>query len=208
MLFSVQPNSHFDNSVSALTITGSGQLDLANNHLFINYGSGADPKASIVAWIKSGFAAGSWNGAGIISTSAPTRMSGHYGLGFADSTDAGNPAGLASSGQIEIKYTLLGDANLDGTVNVADFNALAAHFNSTSQLWSSGDFNYDGIVNAEDFDAIARNYGQVMSSPALGTLGSGDLGRAVPEPTALAALGVVVSLGRRRRARERFGCHS
>jgi hypothetical protein len=34
-----------------------------------------------------------------------------------------------TSGQIEVMYTLLGDANLDGLVNAADFNELAAKFN-------------------------------------------------------------------------------
>ncbi len=38
-----------------------------------------------------------------------------------------NVAGL-SRGEIELKYTLLGDANLDGTVNGSDFSALSANF--------------------------------------------------------------------------------
>jgi hypothetical protein len=49
---------------------------------------------------------------GITSSAAQTNST-SYGIGYADFADANNPAGL-SSGQIEIKYTLLGDANLDG----------------------------------------------------------------------------------------------
>ena len=47
----------------------------------------------------------------------------------------------------------------------------------TGALWSQGDFNYDGTVNALDFGILASNFGQVMSSPAMGTL--------VPEPMAM-----------------------
>ena len=66
---------------------------------------------------------------------------------------------------------LPGDANLDGVVNVADFNALAGHFNASGQSWLAGDFNGDGKVNASDFDLLAANYGQSdLSAPPLGLL--------------------------------------
>ena len=58
-----------------------------------------------------------------MSTAAQSNA-GSYGIGYADSADPGNPAGL-SSGQIEIAYTLLGDANLDYKVNGTDFNLMA-----------------------------------------------------------------------------------
>jgi hypothetical protein len=162
-LFSVAPNSGFANSVSSLAITGSGQLDLANNHMFINYTAGADPIASIAAWIKSGYSGGTWNGAGIISTTAQSNAA-SYGIGYADSEDPGNPAGLAASDQIEIKYTLLGDANLDGKVNGTDFNIMAANFNqAVTNGWDEGDFNYDGKVNGNDFVLLAANFNQFAS---------------------------------------------
>jgi len=37
--------------------------------------------------------------------------------------------------------TRVGDANLDGTVNLQDFNRVASNFGSSSGLWSCGDFN-------------------------------------------------------------------
>ena len=82
-------------SQGALSITATGKLDITNNHLFINYGSGADPIASIAAMIKSGFNGGAWNGTGIESSAAAAN-SGSYGIGYADSADPGNPAGLSS----------------------------------------------------------------------------------------------------------------
>ena len=91
----------------------------------------------------------------------------NYGIGYADASDSGNPAGLAA-GQIEIMYTLLGDANLDGKVNGSDFNLMATNFNqSVTAGWDKGDFNYDGEVNGDDF------VGQLQPQ----FLGAGDLVR-------------------------------
>jgi len=147
---------------SSIAISSAGELDLSNNHFFINYGSGPDPIASIAGYIKSGFSGGTWTGTGITSSTAQTNST-SYGIGYADFADANNPAGL-SSGQIEVKYTLLGDANLDGKVNGIDFNLLAANFNqSVTDGWDKGDFNYDGKVNGIDFNLLAENFNQAAS---------------------------------------------
>ena len=88
--------------------------DLNNNHIIINYGTGADPIASIKAMITSGYASGAWTGTGIMSTAAQSNSGSPMAHRVVTPIrlDPGNPAGL-SSGQIEIMYTLLGDANLD-----------------------------------------------------------------------------------------------
>jgi hypothetical protein len=153
-----------DNTLNTLTING-GQLDLTNTHLFIDYGSGPEPIASIAAWIASGYAGGAWTGPGIMSTTAPSNP--NYGIGYADSADPGNPAGLPS-GTIEIKYTLLGDANLDGVVNALDFGILAANFNKGVTGWDKGDFNYDNVVSAIDFGELAANFNKGASGAAIG----------------------------------------
>jgi hypothetical protein len=70
---------------------------------------------------------------------------------------------------------MLGDTNLDGSVNAADFVALANHFNKSSAVWSDGDVNYDGVVNAIDFNVIAANYGQTLADAP-------PQSRPVPEP--------------------------
>lgn len=47
---------------------------------------------------------------------------------------------------------LLGDANLDGAVDVSDFNAWNASKFTTTAAWCSGDFNADGVVDVADFN--------------------------------------------------------
>jgi hypothetical protein len=100
-----------------------------------------------------------------MSTTAQAN-SGSYGIGYADSADPGNPADLPS-GTIEIMYTLLGDANLDGKVNGADFTLMAANFNQSGKSWDEGDFNYDGKVNGEDFVLLADNFNQFASQSSV-----------------------------------------
>lgn len=145
-------------------LSDGGTLNLQDNTLLINYGSGPDPIASIRASIISGYAGGSWTGPGIISTAAQANA-GSYGLGYADSADPGNPAALAS-GTIEIMYTLLGDANLDGKVNGTDFNILAANFKTGGDSWDEGDFNYDGSVNGTDFNELSANINRQSDAAA------------------------------------------
>ena len=192
-------------SITSLAINGTGQLDINNNHIIINYGAGADPIASIAAMIKSGFNAGAWTGPGIMSTTAQTN-GGSYGIGYADSADPGNPAGLAS-GQIEVEYTLLGDANLDGAVNGSDFAILATNFNKAVSGWDQGDFNYDGAANGADFALLATNFNkgasQAADSAAVDAFASANgLLTSVPEPASLGLLllGATSLVGRRRRS--------
>ena len=150
--------------MTSLSIAGNGVLDVNNNHVIITYGS-SDPFSTIAGYVKSGYNGGGWNGLGIISTAARTPTNGLlYGVGYADGAD-GVVSGLAS-GQIEVKYTLLGDANLDGLVNAADFTILAANFNQPVTGWDQGDFNYDGLVNAADFTDLAANFNQSVSGAA------------------------------------------
>ncbi len=185
--------------VDSLAITGSGTLDINNNHIYINYGSGSDPIASIAALLKSGYNGGAWNGTGIISSAAANHA---YGLGYADGKDS-IVAGL-SSGQIELKYTLLGDANLDGAVNGSDFSILAANFGLGVTNWDQGNFLFTSSVNGSDFSALAENFGQGDNDAdadvipgdwaALDAFANANgLTADVPEPVSAALLGLCSS---------------
>ncbi len=53
---------------------------------------------------------------------------------------------------------VLGDADLDGAVDVSDLNALAQNWLGTPNAWQFGDFNADGIVNAGDLNKLGQNW--------------------------------------------------
>jgi hypothetical protein len=150
-------------TISSLMIAGTGALDLANNELIVNYGSNSDPISSIGGYLKSGFNGGGWNGSGIFSSAAAANS--RYGLGYADGAD-GVVTGLPS-GAIEIKYTLVGDADLDGSVTGSDFTALLIHLGKAVSGWDKGDFLYTGAVTGSDFTALVGNLGKTASGAAV-----------------------------------------
>jgi autotransporter-associated beta strand protein len=198
-------------TLSSLTIATGGTLDLTNNHLIINF-TGADPISTIRGYLTSGFAGGAWNGTGI-DTSAPTAG---YGLGYADGSD-GVVSGL-SSGQIEVKYTLLGDANLDGVVSGTDFSILVSNLGKSVNAWDKGDFDYDGVVSGSDFSLLVTNLGKQANGADV-SLPAGDLAAIdafaaanglmadVPEPTcgALLLMTMVGAMSRRKRSSRACG---
>jgi autotransporter-associated beta strand protein len=184
-----------------LSIAPNSALDITNNHVIINYGSGPDPIASIATMLANGYNGGSWNGLGGITSSSAASNPG-YGVGYADSADLGNPAGLAS-GTLEVAFTLLGDANLDHAVNGVDFGILAANFNKGITGWDKGDFNYDNAVNGVDFGLLAANFNKGASAADTAALiafaEANGLMADVPEPASigLVALGIGALAGRR-----------
>lgn len=95
-----------------------------------------------------------------------------------------------------------GDANLDGVVNLQDFNVLAANFGSSSANWLTGDFNGDGLVNLADFNILAANFGVTASAAGGPTPEDWSvLAAVVPEPSmlGLAVVPVLAAQLRRRR---------
>ncbi len=75
---------------------------------------------------------------------------------------------------------LMGDANLDGTVNASDLNMLGIRWQQEEALWSAGDFNADGTVNAGDLNKLGLSW--QMSIPTAASAES------VPEPAAITLL--------------------
>ena len=201
-------------SVGSLNITGNSTFDISDNKLYIDYGSGSDPMSTIYTYLKNGYNNGNWNGTGGIITSAPLTYGGFkYSLGFADgANDHGVVAGLAS-GQIELMYTLVGDATLAGQVTGTDLTIVAINFNQPVTGWDQGDFNYGTLVSGADLTLLAENFNQeVSNSASAGDVAALDAFAAanrvslptssssVPEP-ASAALLLMAGLGIRRRRR-------
>jgi hypothetical protein len=197
-------------NITSLSITGNGTLDIGNNRILIDYTTGHDPIASIEQWIHNGYYDAPGTAPSIISSDVipDDASSGYsYGIGYADGAD-GVVAGLPS-GEIEIMFTLLGDANLDGTVNAEDYTPFSHNIGQSGMYWDDGDFNYDGTVNSEDYTPFSHNIGQTaaLAASETGTLNSplelsnGISLTNVPEPASLglAAIAGFGLLARRRR---------
>jgi hypothetical protein len=162
-------------------------LDIGRSTLFISY-SGSDPLAAIQGYLKGGYNGGAWNGTpttttGVITSSAVQGNSNHNtAVGYADSADGQGINTVANT--IELKYTLYGDANLDGSVNTIDLQRLLFAFN-TSGAWDQGDFNYDGVVNTVDLQGLLFNFNTSVGNQIAAAAYAAANGSAVtPQQTA------------------------
>ena len=99
----------------------------------------------------------------------------------------------------------LGDANLDGVVDVSDFNVWNGNKFTNNSEWCSGDFSADGVVDVSDFNNWNGN--KFTSSDHAVTNLSGPIGdggsiSTVPEPSSmLLPLALMSLLAFRRRGR-------
>lgn len=101
----------------------------------------------------------------------------------------------------ERPFTLFGDLNFDGTVNISDLALLSSYFGTTSTVsYDRGDANGDGRVNISDLALLAAFFGS--SVPVPGAAAGGATG-SIPEPVSAAVLLGALTLVRRRR---RTGC--
>ena len=75
---------------------------------------------------------------------------------------------------VDLGNVIVGDANGDCKVGIADLGALADNYGGPGN-WQQGDFNWDGFVGIADLGALADNYG--YSYP--GCTGSAAGGQAV-----------------------------
>jgi autotransporter-associated beta strand protein len=201
----------------ALTLTDSGALDVGTHAVIVDYttdGGGVSPLPAIRAAVAAGAAPppGPEN-TPVIRSSAPGDSG---GVGYAEASDVLGATGGAFLGQevdgdaVLIRYTLKGDASLNGVVDFDDLARLAQNYNVVdgTMTWSKGDFNHDGNVNFDDLAAMAQNYNQSLPAPALGGFSAefrADAQAAfanVPEPAALGVLTLGAMVFRRRR-RER-----
>jgi hypothetical protein len=58
-----------------------------------------------------------------------------------------------------VKYTYVGDFNLDGKVNGDDYFRIDNGYGAHATGYDAGDSDFSGSVNADDYFGIDRNYG-------------------------------------------------
>ena len=209
----------------ALLESSGGRLDLGGNDLDVTGGN----LASITSLVASAYnltGGAAWTGNGITSTAAAGNPTHLTALGVIQNNQSGTPLFSATNpfdtyspaaGDILIKYTWVGDANLDGTVDGSDYSLIDAGYASNGTLtgWYNGDFNYDGVIDGSDY-ALIDNAFNNQGAPITGTApdvltaestaqadGVGATPTAVPEPGGLlpvlsAAVGAFLPRRRRR----------
>jgi autotransporter-associated beta strand protein len=172
-------------SLPALTVAGTGTLDLGTGSVVLAAG-GYDP-AELRGLIMSGRNNGAWTGSGITSR-------GVRGVAFREVGYRVLPDGSAIVG-----FSAVGDATMDGFVNVQDLIALNAAGRyegfATNTNWFEGDFNYDGLGNINDLIALLSSglYGKGSYLP-VASAAAADLKATLTAEPILSAIPAGVTL--------------
>jgi uncharacterized delta-60 repeat protein len=169
---------------TGLSLAGSsgawtGRVDVGKNDLDLVGGN----LATVSNQIHQGIANGTWNGAGGITSSAAASDTLHLTAvgAIANSTTTGAVIfstldGLpVAAGDVLVRYTYYGDANLDGKVDGSDYSRIDAGYAAdktspgSATGWFNGDFNYDGVVDGSDYaliDNAFNNQGAALATAA------------------------------------------
>ncbi len=168
---------HFNGTFTVNGLSGASPfantlLEVGQSTVYFGYTPGSSPAAAVAAGLSAGFNGGAWNGSAASSSGAITSAAaaggpaGVFGVGWADSTDGvvvGQPTNT-----VELRYTAMGDANLDGVVNSVDAIQLNRNYLIPGRTnWDQGNFNYDTAVNFSDAQILQKNYTGVASGTAL-----------------------------------------
>ena len=185
-------------ALAGLTVGGTtGKLDLTDAALVVRDG-GQGVTRQVTAHLRRGLENGGnfdWQGPGISSTEAfndnTTAGSVLYGLGVvqnnlaaagtADGTTTDATAGneiyttfkgrTVSLNDTLVRYTYMGDADLDGSVTGTDYSLIDNGFAFALNGWLNGDFDYSGSIDGTDYALIDNAFAfQVgpLSEPFLG----------------------------------------
>jgi len=168
----VSPGANVVQTAEFQTVS-SAKLDLYDNDLVVQNGD-LDAITTLIRRARS--TTPLWNGFGISSSTAKADKTGMTTLGVR----------LLANGNVFVRYTYAGDANLDGVVNADDYFLIDSNYIPQKPGYYNGDFNYDDVINADDYFLI--------DSAFLGQTGPLAAGEIVPtdEPPGLQADMVVM----------------
>ena len=198
-------------SIGVLTINTGGTLDIGDSDLDIT----GTPLATVTAYVATGYnlpGGANWSGAGLTSAAAHAATSHLTALGVIQNNQGGSAIFTATKpfdgttpgvGDVLVKYTFFGDANLDGKVDGSDYSLIDAGYQADKKTagsatgWYNGDFNYDGTVDGSDYaliDNAFNNQGVGINSAAIVATATAQVAGpvAVPEP---ASIGLICAAG-------------
>ncbi|MGN6368036.1 MAG: beta strand repeat-containing protein [Phycisphaerae bacterium] len=182
-----------------LTIDGGltpiGTLNITTQKMIVEPGAG---KAVVLAELLAQAAYGRTHSTGIVDTLLPAG----YGVAVVDNALVGKLTfgGVqADGGSILISQELLGDANIDGKVDLTDLSTVLNNFGVATNAWTSGNFDGAATINLTDLSDVLNNFG--VTNPNASDVVAGGAVAAAPEPGSVAGLvvGGLLLLRRRRR---------
>jgi hypothetical protein len=181
-----------------LTFGTGGLLDISNHDLIIHGGS---TLAQVQALVAAGRGDGSFDGTTGITSSTANANGLNLGVGMASDANITTFDGVSvSPTDILVKYTIAGDANLDGHVDLTDLSTVLNNFGQPSANWTSGNFDGGPTIDLTDLSDVLNNFGRSIPQGSVAAPGAA-LAIASPEPTSLAILTVAAPLLLRRKAR-------
>ena len=89
---------------------------------------------------------------------------------------------LVDSNAIIVSTELLGDANLDGKVDMSDLSTLLNHFGQSTPNWTDGNFDYAAAIDLTDLSDLLNNLGQSNLNALSSQLPSTDYQSPTPTP--------------------------
>ncbi len=153
-----------------LTASGLASLDIANNKFILDPAT----KSTTLARIQSEITTNN-----IISSTLPP----NFGIAIADNavtqftTFGGQSVG---PGSLLLSQELLGDANLDGHIDLTDLSTVLNNFGSTTPNWTSGNFDHAPTIDLTDLSDVLNNFGASNPNASVSAF---SLQTAFPTPT-------------------------
>ncbi|MGN6366668.1 MAG: beta strand repeat-containing protein [Phycisphaerae bacterium] len=175
----------------------SGTLDLANNKLILQPSSAT--KSTALATLQNQVATHA-----ITSSTLPT----NFALALLDNaltgftTFAGQPVDQNS---LLLAPELLGDANIDGKVDLTDLSTVLNHFGTAAPNWTDGNFDNAATIDLTDLSDVLNNFGTTNPYPfgAAGPTFNAPAVAVTPEPAPLALFALALLPLSHRRIRKR-----
>jgi len=94
--------------------------------------------------------------------------------------DSADGSGLnPAANTVMMKYAVIGDTNLDGTVGLSDYTAMVRNF-GTGTNWDQGAIAYGTTVGLADFTALVRNFGQSVPASVAAAQSASSATTALP----------------------------
>ena len=185
--------------VGPLTMAATSRLDVGHTSVIIR----GENLPKVAEMLARGFHGGDWLGDGVTSSAAANDPSKFSALGLmSNHWDDSRPYYTifadysVQPSDLLIRYTTIGDADLNGLVDGDDLTRLLIAYGRPGRVWSDGDFDFNGVIDRQDLNLLLSGYAHQGAS-----LGASAVVAAVPEPRSLSLLAVgfvAVSVGGKR----------